>query len=397
MAEKIGVLFIVAQEAFGADSAVHADIMQNLDRQKFAVHIACTDGGGGSVPPSLAVMQKIPNAALRVTRFAPSLRGRSAQALWQGVRSMSALSTDFMALRKYISREGIQLVHSTERPRDSSYNIGLSKLTGARSIVHVHVKWSEQYSRLAKWGVDRADAVFSISRYVTETLVGMGKPPGAIYTVLNGIEPTKWDPNVDGAELRRELGLAPDTLVLASVSRLFSWKGQRELVRAFALVEAVIPNVALLIVGADDQIVQADSFSAELKALAQSLGVQEQVRFTGARSDIPRVMAACDLFTLPSFEEPFGLVFLEAMAMRKAVVAVNNGGTPEVVEHGRAGLLSPPWDVPALAANIITLLKDRDLRTRMGEYGRIQVLEHFNAQRMARDAGAAYEQILNWR
>jgi glycosyltransferase involved in cell wall biosynthesis len=397
MAEKIGVLFIVAQEAFGADSAVHADIMRNLDREKFTVHIACTDGGGGRVPPSLAVMQKIPNATLRVTRFAPSLRGRNAKAVWQGVRSMSALSTDFVALRRYIAREGIQLVHSTERPRDSSYNIGLSKLTGARSIVHVHVKWSEQYSRLAKWGVERADAVFSISRYVTDTLIGMGKSPGAIYTVLNGIEPTKWDPSVDGAGLRRELGLAQDTLVLASVSRLFSWKGQRELVRAFALVQAVIPNVALLIVGADDHIVQADSFSAELKALAQSLGIQDQVRFTGARSDIPRVMAACDLFTLPSFEEPFGLVFLEAMAMQRAVVAVNNGGTPEVVEHGRTGLLSPPWDVPALAANIITLLKDRDLRTRMGEYGRVRVLEHFNAQRMARDAGAAYEQILSQR
>jgi glycosyltransferase involved in cell wall biosynthesis len=225
----------------------------------------------------------------------------------------------------------------------------------------------------------------------------MGVSPAAIHTVLNGIDPSKWDPSVDGDELRRELGLAHDTQVLASVSRLFSWKGQRELVRAFALVRAEIPNLELLIVGADDQIVQANSFTAELKALARSLGISEHVRFTGARSDIPRVMAACDLFALPSFEEPFGLVFLEAMAMRKPVVAVNNGGTPEVVEHGRSGLLSPPWDVPALAANIVTLLRDRDLRLRMGEYGRAQVLERFNAQRMARDAGAAYEQILNER
>jgi len=369
MPEKIGVLFIVAQEAFGADSAVHADIMRNLDRDRFSVHIACTDGGGGAVPASLAVMQSIPNAALRVTRFAPSLRQRNVQALWQGVRSTVELSRDFMALRRYIAREGIRIVHSTERPRDSAYNIGLSKLTGARSIVHVHVKWSEQYSRLARWGVERADAVFSISRYVTDTLIRMGRSPATIHTVLNGIETSKWSPDIDGAELRRELGILPGTLVLTSVSRLFSWKGQRELIQAFALVRAQIPNVELLIVGADDRLVEANSFTAELKSLALRLGVQDHVRFTGARSDIPRVMAASDLFALPSFEEPFGLVFLEAMAMQKAVVAVNNGGTPEVVEHGRAGLLSPPWDVPALAANIVTLLSDADLRARMASTG----------------------------
>src|SRR5262249_54162308 len=123
----------------------------------------------------------------------------------------------------------------------------------------------------------------------------------------------------------------------------------------------------------------------------------ERVIFTGPRSDVPKIMAACDLFTMPSFEEPFGLVFLEAMAMQKPVVAVNNGGTPEVVEHGKSGLLSPPWDVPALAAHISTLLKDRELRAEFGRYGRARVLERFSAERMARDAAAAYERILDTR
>lgn len=397
MSEKIGVLYIVAQEAFGADSAVHADIMRQLDRERFSVHIACTDGGGGVVPPSLAVMQKIPNASLRVTRFAPSLRQRDARAIWKGARSLVALGSDFRALREYVLREKIRIVHSTERPRDSAYNVALCKLTGAASIVHVHVKWSEQYSRLAKWGVAHADAVFSISQYVTGTLLAMGRPAASIYTVLNGIGTSKWDPDTDGAELRREFGIAPGTLLLASISRLFSWKGQRELLRAFALVHAELPDVELLIVGADDRLVEPDSFTAELKQLAQSLGVAHKVRFTGARSDIPKVLAACDLFTLPSFEEPFGLVFLEAMAMRRAVVAVNNGGTPEVVEHGRTGLLSAPWDISALAANILTLLRDPELRARMGQNGRERVLQHFDAKRMANDAAVAYEQIASGR
>jgi glycosyltransferase involved in cell wall biosynthesis len=155
-----------------------------------------------------------------------------------------------------------------------------------------------------------------------------------------------------------------------------------------------MPNVWLLIVGADALEVHGGSFTEELKALVRELGVAERVVFTGGRSDIPQIMASCDVFTLPSFEEPFGLVFLEAMAMQKPVVAIGNGGTPEVVEHGRSGLLSPAHRIDALAANILTLLRDRELCARMGAYGRSRVLDYFNAQRMARDAGAAYESIL---
>lgn len=394
MSDKIGVLFLFAQSGFGADAAVHSDIIRNLDRDRFDVHVACTDGGGGEPPDSLRKLQTIPGIKLRPTRFAPTLGQRNPEAMLRAARAAGAFSTDFMALRRYVARERIRIVHSTERPRDAAYGVGLAKLAGARSVVHVHVKWSEEYSALAKWSVRRADAVFSISRYVTRTLLDMGKPAAAIHTILNGIDPSKWDPTVDGSELRRELGVPADAFVLASVSRLFSWKGQRELLRAFAHVQNQLQNVHLLIVGADAQEVEGTSFSAELKALARTLGVEQKVSFTGPRADVPRVMAACDLFTMPSFEEPFGLVFLEAMAMKKPVVALDNGGTPEVVEHGRSGLLSAPQDISALATNIVTLLRDAPLRARMGEYGRSQVLERFSAARMAADAAAAYERLL---
>jgi len=397
MTDKIGVLFIVAQEEFGADTAVHADIIRNLDREKFSVHVACTDGGGTRVPPALAVMQTIPNIELLPTRFAPSLRQSDPAALLRSARSIARLSRDFLALTQYIARNNIRIIHSTERPRDVIYNLVLSKLASTRSVVHIHVKWSEEYGRLPKWAVRNADAVFSISRFVTSALTRMGIPSSKIHTVLNGIEPAKWDPTIDGSALRRELGIAEDALLLASVSRLFSWKGQRELVRAFALVREKFPSAELVIVGADYTLLEPNSFTAELKDLAQSLGVSEHVRFTGGRSDIPNVMAACDVFSMPSFEEPFGLVFCEAMAMGKPVVAIHNGGTPEVVEHDRSGLLSPPWDIPALAANIMRLLEDRGLRERMGAYGRSRVLSFYNAQRMAAEAGAAYERILNGR
>ena len=394
MSEAVGVLFIQTQSAFGADSAIHAHLMRALDRSAFTVHAACTVGDGPEKPPALGALEKIPNLKLRPTRFAPSLREKTLEAMLRNGARAALVPRELLALRDYAKKERIRIVHSTDRPRDAAYAVTLAKLIGAKSVVHVHVKWSNEHGFLSKWGVRHADAVFGISEYVTDTVVATGKPRDRVHTVLNCVDPSRWDPTTDGSSIRREFSIPEGAPLLASVSRLFSWKGQRELVRALALVREKVPNAYLMITGADEWYVHGGSFTSELEQLASQLGVADRVVFTGPRSDIPAIMAACDLFTLPSFEEPFGVVFLEAMAMKRAVIAVDNGGTPEVVEHGRAGLLSPPWDVPALAANIVTLLENREERERMGEYGRARVLEHFNAERMAREAGAAYLRIL---
>lgn len=388
-------MFVHAQDEFGADAAVHADLMRGLDRDRFEVHVACTagDGNGAGEPLPMRILRAIPDLRVRPTRFLPWTGGRSMSQLWQAGSALSGVPKDFWDLRRYVKANRIRIIHSTDRPRNAVYSVALGKLTGAKSIVHVHVKWSNAYSQAARWGVREADAVFSISKYVTKTVIEMGRPAHEVYTVPNAIDTGRWDPAIDGGPFRREFGLPLDAPLLASVSRLFSWKGQRELLQAFALARADRPDLKLVIVG-EDASGTGGSFRRELEELASKLGVSEHVVFTGGRSDIPSVMAACDVFTLPSFEEPFGLVFLEAMAMEKPVVAIDNGGTPEVVEHGASGLLSPPWDVPALAQNIKTLVNDPELRRRFGRHGRRRVLEYFNTMRMARDAAQAYDAVL---
>lgn len=393
MTDKIGVLFVHSQEEFGADAAVHADLMRWLDRDRFEVHVACTAGRGGVEPLPLKIVRAIPGLRVRPTRFLPWVAQRKLPALLRATPALAAVPRDFWDLRRYVMANHIRIIHSTDRPRNALYSVVLGKLTGAKSIVHVHVKWSDAYSRAARWGVQNADAVFGISRYVSDTVIGMGRSPKDVHTVLNAIDPARWDPSTDGASLRREIGVPLDATLLASVSRLFSWKGQRELIRAFALARVQCPDLKLVIVG-EDAAGHSSSYSQELRALAAQLDVAQHVIFTGARSDVPRVMAACDVFTLPSFEEPFGLVFLEAMAMARPVVAIDNGGTPEVVEHGLSGLLSPAWDVPALADNIRRLAREPELRARLGRHGRERVLAYFNAERMARDAAEAYEAVL---
>lgn len=391
---KTSVLFLHSQDGFGADSAIHGHLMRWLDRDRFDVHLACSRGDGRGDPPSLVRFREIPDVHVRPTRFAPGFRHRSRQDVLRGAVASVLFPVDFAALALYMRRENIRIVHSTDRPRDAVYSVTLANLTGAKSVVHVHVAWSEHYSAPARWGVRSADAVFGISRFVSSTVVRTGSRPERVHTILNGIDPTRWDPGIDGRAIRREFGIPEHAPLLASVSRLFSGKGQRDLLKALCRVRESVPEVRLLVVGADAVDVHGGSFTAELKVLASELGLGDRVVFTGERRDIPQIMAACDVYSMPSWEEPFGLVFLEAMAMKKPVVALSDGGTPEVVEHGRSGLLAAHGDIEAFAAHVVALLQDPALRARMGEYGRKRVLEYFNAGRMARDVGAAYEAIL---
>jgi glycosyltransferase involved in cell wall biosynthesis len=127
--------------------------------------------------------------------------------------------------------------------------------------------------------------------------------------------------------------------------------------------------------------------SRELAELARELGVSDRVHFLGQRRDIASVLAATDVYAMPSYGEPFGLVYAEAMAMKRPVVALDEGGAPEVVEHGKTGLLSSSGDMRALVQNLRTLLSDQTLRARMGEHGRKVVERRFHPERMGRDVG----------
>jgi glycosyltransferase involved in cell wall biosynthesis len=186
------------------------------------------------------------------------------------------------------------------------------------------------------------------------------------------------------------LGIPATALVVSCAARLFRGKGQDDVIRAVARIRSEVPDLRLLIIGEDDRQAMDTSFAAQLKGLACQLGVADRVYFTGFRTDMPALLAASDVFALPSFQEPFGLVYLEAMAMKKPVIALDNGGTPEVVEHGKSGLLSPPGDLSSLARNLLALLREPELRARMGDYGRRQVEARFTPQRMADDAARVY-------
>ena len=118
------------------------------------------------------------------------------------------------------------------------------------------------------------------------------------------------------------------------------------------------------------------------------------MRFTGKQLDIHTVLACSDIFLLPSATESFGLAALEAMAHRVPVIATRVGGLPEVVRHGVDGYLEPLGDVAAMAQDALTLLKDCDLRKRMGEAARIRALTTFEEGPVVDQYEEVYERVL---
>lgn len=130
-----------------------------------------------------------------------------------------------------------------------------------------------------------------------------------------------------------------------------------------------------------------------LEHQARMLGVTEFVHFAGVRNDIPALLAASDLFCLPSRTEGLGIAAIEAMASGLPVVASRVGGLPEVVEDGVTGLLVPPDDTAALAEALVRILEDRHRAAQMGDAGRTRAKQHFDSRAMIAATYAVYAEV----
>ena len=392
---KTRVLFLhsATRPPLGADTWIHTLIMRHLDRSQHEVHVACVPGPSGEPTPTFAAVSAIPDLRVHATDLGPELFAKSKLGRLRAALDTTPAIWNMAGLVSYVRKHEIQIVHTSDRPRDALACAILAKMTGAKCIVHVHVTYGDWMSRMLRWSMGRADALIGVSNFVARSLIQGGYSEKKTLSVLNAIDLEKWHADVDALEVRREFGIAPDAPVLICVARIFPPKGQDKLVRALASLRAEFPDVKALLVGQDYP--PGTRYSEELKSLAAELGVGDSLIFTGLRKDVPRLIAAADLLVMPSYEEPFGLVYAEAMAMRRPVVAYDDGGTPEVVDHGKSGLLSPRNDDSALAQNIATLLRNPELRREMGDYGRMQAETRFHPARLARDVARVYAQVLS--
>jgi glycosyltransferase involved in cell wall biosynthesis len=214
-----------------------------------------------------------------------------------------------------------------------------------------------------------------------------------VHVVHNGVPLEQFAPGEAPSGLRYQLGIKPGAPVACVVGRLTPWKGHPVLLSAWARVSRRMPEARLLVVG--EVAFWEQSYEQELREVAVELGLEECVRWLGFREDVPELLRASDLLVLPSIDEPFGRVIIEAMATELPVVATNSGGVPEIVVDEQTGLLVPPGEVDPLAEAIAELLSDPARARQMGAAGRRRALERFDVRRVAQQVGVIYDEMLS--
>ncbi len=382
--EKIKVLHVITRLEKGGAPSVLLEILRRCDRERFEYHIATgvTRRPGNDMIPIAQAM------GIRVFVI-PTL-----------VRDIRPFSDMRALVRLYflIRKGGYDIVHC-HTSKGGFVGRLAAWLARARVILYSpHGDIFEGYfgglkTRIFVW-LERFAAVFT-DKIITLTKCGIepylaakiGKQSQFEF-IYNGVDSEALEKRrVGRTQKRNELGVANGAFLVATAGRLVPVKGYTYLITALSRTVKEIPNIRLVFLG-DGELRDG------LVRQARELGLEDHALFPGMRNDVPEILSCSDLFVLPSLNEGFGVVLLEAMAMKLPIIATKVGGVPEVVLDGETGILVPSGDPEALARVMIRFFKDPSLATRMGENGYRRLKKCFDIGETISKTERLYKKLL---
>lgn len=304
-------------------------------------------------------------------------------------RILRAMRHDRRVLGELARSRGARVVHSNTSVVLSGPQI--ARAAGAASVIHVR----EIYDGAATGGLSRAwpalrrrlqraDALLCVSAAVASQF-GTASNARVLHDGLVRIpRPQRRE------EARRTLGLPAGTFVVALLGRVSDWKGQNVLARALA--EPGLAGIAAIGLVAGDAFPGREADERALERMRDELALGDRLRLLGFRDDVETILGAADAVAVPSTRpDPFPNSALESAAAGLPVVAAAHGGLPEIVSHGRTGMLVPPGDHAALAAALAELAADPDARRSLGAAAAADVAERFALGRMLSAVERVYE------
>lgn len=367
------VLEVLASGAVGGGSTHLRDLAVGLDPARFEPIVACSDDG-----PLAGVLEAAGHPVARIPMTRPLNPGAIA------------------ALAERVRRSKVDLVHS-HGTRAALCGAPAAALCGVPHLYTVH-GWSfhQRGSALAEAAARSCEALAArLSRHVV-CVSHADQRSGLAHGILsdrrsrvipNGIDPSRFRPDPPArARLRRVLGVAEGEPLIGLFGRLTRQKAQGVFLRAAAEVLAREPASRFMLVGEGED-------RLALAALAAGLGLGGRLMMLGSRSDVPELLAASDIFVLPSLWEGLPIALLEAMAAGVPAIASAVDGSLEVIQPGQSGLLVAPGEVAPLAEAMLALIRTPSLAERLACAGRERVLSLYPLSRMIAAVEGLYADV----
>lgn len=282
-------------------------------------------------------------------------------------------STIMPSMITALLKEEADIIHAHGLYYFPAYLAALARhITGIPLVLTTHTgserrmpTLSKLYNRtVGKFVLKTTDQIISLTKMGAEYLTSIGAKSEKISVIPNGIDSNLFSRGTDGYSFREKYGIIGNNILF--VGRLSKVKGLNYLIDAMPKILSEAPDAILVIVGPDFGV------KTELRRCAKQLYIEKKVLFTGPLSgdELVGSYAASDLFVFPSIAESFGVVLLEAMAMGKPVVATDVGAAHDLIRNGVNGFLVKPRRPDQIAKAVISLLKNRNLASKMGDINR---------------------------
>jgi len=372
------IVYMIDGLGMGGAERLMVPLLKNLSREKFNPRVCVFQiKGGNPIADELRAMD-IPVDHLPI----PYLRDLSA----------------VPRLRRYLKAVQVDLVHTQLEFADILGNIS-AKLLRLPSVCTVHTMPSQEIGikgkshQKAEWLALRlfCDRIISVSEEARLYHLNISHAaPEKVITIYNGIDLTHYqsiDQEKERVSVLNELNIPAAANLLITVAVLRDLKGIQFMIRAMPGILAVFPDTYYLLAG-------DGTYRETLVEEVAKVGVGNRVIFAGMRKDIPRLLAASDIFVLPTLTEALPTVLAEAMAARLPIIATSVGGIPEMIRDRQNGRLVPPGNVWELTGTVVELLSDATSRKSMGASGWEIVQKKFNVLEQVRQLGTMYLDLL---
>jgi glycosyltransferase involved in cell wall biosynthesis len=366
----IRVLYIHGVAQIGGAERELLTWLKVLDRTRFHPYIVCPSDG----PLAFELSElEIPHISL----YLPAWR-KLLQVLY---RPMAILR-----LVRVMQRWNIDVLHVNDYWW-APIGVLASRLRGCPCLVHVRQEIETR--KVKQYWLDKASMVLPVSESIGNVIRDTGISEEKVQVLLSGISKKAAEPSPPSRETSAILKKITGQPIIGTVANLFPRKGLEYLVQAVGNLKESFDNILLVIVGTGDA-----QYESQLRKQIQDLNLTQHVLFTEFQEYPELFVSQFDVFVLPSIQEGFGIVLLEAMALGKPIVASHVGGIPEIVQHEKTGILVKAADVEELSKGVLTLLNDPNKRRKMGEQAQKRAAEHFSVERMMERLYGLYEDVL---